>query len=416
MVVATSVGFLRVLLVVDFYKPFIGGMERYVESLAHYLNARGHHVAVVTVRHGSAAEVESEADITVYRVEGLQAHLPVRYSGARQTPVPFPDPVLRRSLESVIATEQPDIIVTQGWMSYSVMAADRRGARLIMTLHDYGLVCARKVYLRRGTVCTGPSVLRCLQCAPGQFGWPKGVALALGLRAFRRLHRRVDQFVAVSGAVRDASAPGLVMPVRPIEVIPAFVDDDCSDLAAKIPRPEYLPQHDYLLFVGSLHPHKGVPQLLEAHARLRNRLPLVLLGVPGVSLPPLEDDVIVRTNVPHDEVLAALYHATVGVVPSQWAEPFSIVTVEAMACGCPVVASDIGGLRDLVNHGVTGLKVPVNDIGALSAAIDRLREDRELRDRMSVASRERSVTFTASQVGARLEELYRQVLARDRQP
>lgn len=71
-----------------------------------------------------------------------------------------------------------------------------------------------------------------------------------------------------------------------------------------------------------------------------------------------ERPVIVRTDVGHDQVMTAMRGARVVCVPSRWAEPQGLVAIEAMSVGTPVVASDIGGLRDVIEHEHSGLLVP----------------------------------------------------------
>jgi glycosyltransferase involved in cell wall biosynthesis len=98
-----------------------------------------------------------------------------------------------------------------------------------------------------------------------------------------------------------------------------------------------------------------------------------MLGTRGEDLTPvLPPGVVVHTDVPHDEVLAAWRHATVGLVPSVWPEPFGLVAVEAMAAGVPVIASRVGGLPEVVTDGVTGLLVEPGDAASLADAIDGL--------------------------------------------
>jgi 2-deoxystreptamine N-acetyl-D-glucosaminyltransferase/2-deoxystreptamine glucosyltransferase len=111
--------------------------------------------------------------------------------------------------------------------------------------------------------------------------------------------------------------------------------------------------------------------------------------------------------------MAALRHSSIAVVPSTWHEPMSQVAVEAMVVGRPVVASDVGGLRDVVEHGVTGLRVPPGDPGALAMAIDGLLDNPERRAEMGCAGRVRARLFEASAVTPRILEVFEDAL-RDR--
>jgi glycosyltransferase involved in cell wall biosynthesis len=135
-----------------------------------------------------------------------------------------------------------------------------------------------------------------------------------------------------------------------------------------------------VLYVGRLAPEKGIEELIAA----ADGLNLVVAGdgplrgrVPGAL-----------GFVPHAEVQALYARAAVVVCPSR-SEGFGLVCAEAMAHGRAVVVTDVGGFRDLVVDGKTGLMVPPRDPGALRAAVERLLADRELRHRLGAASRER---------------------------
>lgn len=82
------------------------------------------------------------------------------------------------------------------------------------------------------------------------------------------------------------------------------------------------------------------------------------------------------------DVWAVLRHLSLFVLPSRW-EGFPTVILEAMAQRVPVIASDVSGSRELVQDGVTGLLVPVEDVGALTAAITRLSQDPQLAEQMA---------------------------------
>jgi glycosyltransferase involved in cell wall biosynthesis len=99
------------------------------------------------------------------------------------------------------------------------------------------------------------------------------------------------------------------------------------------------------------------------------------------------------------------------VIPSHY-EPFGLVAIEAMACGTPVVASDVGGLKFSVVSEETGLLVPPQDTAAFAGAIERILSDdlwaRKLRKR---ASERVQQNFSWTGVAAQLSDLYRRMLA-----
>jgi glycosyltransferase involved in cell wall biosynthesis len=197
-----------------------------------------------------------------------------------------------------------------------------------------------------------------------------------------------------------------------IAVLPTMVPNDMANLARATPRPAFLPPEDgYLMFVGALGPHKGVDILLEARRRMRHRPPLVLIGTPRNDTPPINDPgVVVARNVPSPQVMASWSRASIAIVPSVWQEPLGQVAVEAMLVGRPVVASDVGGLRDVVQHGSTGLMVPPGDPGALAAVLDDLLDKPGLRRRMGEAGRSRARQFEAAVVTPRVVEVFEAAL------
>jgi phosphatidylinositol alpha-mannosyltransferase len=167
----------------------------------------------------------------------------------------------------------------------------------------------------------------------------------------------------------------------------------------------------YLLFVGREEPRKGLQVLLEALPRVRERHPevrLLVVGTEGGGR--MEEGVTWLGRLP-DRLLPAAYRtAEVMVAPSLGRESFGIILLEAMACGVPVVASDIPGYRSVVEDGVQGMLVPPGDPGKLAEALMRLVEDADLRQRLAEAGRARAEEFSWDKLVVKVEEVYREAL------
>jgi glycosyltransferase involved in cell wall biosynthesis len=185
-----------------------------------------------------------------------------------------------------------------------------------------------------------------------------------------------------------------------VDVISMGVDTE--RFQPRPPDPELrksLGEGPIILFVGRLAEKKGVRYLLDAMPGVLSQAPDATLVIVGDG--PLRDELEQQArdlSITHrvrflgakrPEDLPAYYNtADVFVGPSIVAEggdteSFGLVFAEAMACGCPVVASNVGGISDLVRNEETGLLVPQKDPGALALAICRLLADDTLRARLT---------------------------------
>lgn len=175
-----------------------------------------------------------------------------------------------------------------------------------------------------------------------------------------------------------------------------------------------------LLFVGRIQPLKGLDVAVEALARMRTRTAtLVAVGGPSgregaeelarvkriIEAAGLGDRVRLVPPQPH-HLLSTYYRAAdLCLVPSR-SESFGLVAAEASACGTPVVATAVGGLTTLVDHGSSGLLMPDRNPVAWAAAIDDLLEHPLRLAEMSVAAAERGRHYTWSTTAARLRRVY----------
>jgi len=183
------------------------------------------------------------------------------------------------------------------------------------------------------------------------------------------------------------------------------------------------PSEKIVLYVGRLVPEKGVnvllgaiPRILAAHQNTK----FIIVGE-GYSREMLsslskslgvDHKVFFTGYVSDDEVKGLLRLADVQVIPSIY-EPFGIVCLEAMASGIPVVASDTGGLSEIVEDGVTGLKVPSNNSDAMAHAVNRLLSDSALRGSMSKMARGRALgQFSWKAISDLIIQMYDSVFPR----
>ena len=405
---------MRILLATDCYPPpLVGGRDLHVQMLAHELVKRGHEIEVVALAGPEGAHVESDGDILVHRVAGWSRVLSRFYVDPQRPFHPtVPDPGVVHALRDLVRLRRPQVIHAHSWILHSLLPfLPSRETRLIVTMHEYGLVCSKGTFVHQGGVCDGPRFAKCIECASGQYGAIRAAALTTGLTLTRRSRRRVDRYIAVSTPVARACSSLSTSGQPPIEVIPPFIADDSfqpidSDRPAFVP-----PEGEFVMFAGALGPHKGVDVLLDAWGGVDPAVPLVLVGLRRHDTPTtFPRGVIVVENVAHGDVLRAWRRSAIAVVPSRWPDPCPLVALEAMAAARPVIASAVGGLPDLVLDGKTGVLVPPTDPEALRASIVQLLADPDRRIQMGEAGRERAASYSAGVVVPQIERIYREVI------
>ncbi len=195
-------------------------------------------------------------------------------------------------------------------------------------------------------------------------------AAAVGSRALDAILRRADRVLVLSQAMADAV--GDRCPDR-LEILPnavdverfsPLVDDDVGIATSRLLWPHDAPT---LLFVGALEDRKGLPELLQAHARAREAVPNLRLRLAGPGTAPDAAGVEQLGTLDDDALVEALRAATIVCLPSR-AEGVPMTLLEAMACGCAIVTTPVGGVAETVEGGAAVL-VPPRDPDALAAAI-----------------------------------------------
>lgn len=179
-----------------------------------------------------------------------------------------------------------------------------------------------------------------------------------------------------------------------------------------------------VLYVGRLEAFKGTHVLLRAMAQLRDldKVRLVVVGGGGSEDPEaaalhqlaaevgIGDRVIWQDAVPQEDLPDYYAAADVCAVPS-YHESFGLVALEAMACGTPVVAASVGGLRSLVVDGETGLLVDPNTPEVFAQRLQTALDDPAMRSRMSIAAHRRAALFPWNTAADEVASAYQQVMA-----
>ena len=235
----------------------------------------------------------------------------------------------------------------------------------------------------------------------------------------RKIYARMDLIVAVSQDIAEKLA-AIGVPRDKVRVVCNGVDRrfQPGDRQAARRRLDLQAGDFIALFVGLLIPIKGLDILVEALAKSQTGELVCLLVGDGPLLSELQQqaaDLGVGDRLrfvgrqPSDEIPDWMAAADVLVLPSR-SEGRPNVVLEAQSCGIPVVATAVGGTPELVQDGETGLLLEPDDPQALAAAIDRLRSDSGLRDRLVQAGREQAATLTWAASAEQMADIYRDVL------
>jgi len=223
---------------------------------------------------------------------------------------------------------------------------------------------------------------------------------------------RVDRAIAVS---REAKRFSRTVYRGRTAVIPNGVDLSRFRPAARAPGPGNPggPRALRVLFVGRFaEPRKGLPVLIEAVRLLRARGQAVDARVvgdgPAERWAATDAGALVRFEgrLPDGELAERLACADVFCAPSLGGESFGMVLVEAMAAGCPVVASDIPGYAEAARGAAVLFRA--GDPASLAVALERMARDGSLRARLAERGRARAETLCWSRVAARVARIYRQ--------
>lgn len=399
---------MKILMLSSFYPPSLGGISVYVQSLTRELSKRGHQVAVCTIGREDLSKFEEEDGVNIYRLDSFFARIPFLFKDPSQKwHPPVQDWLVSKKLAQIIERENPNIVHTHDWILYSMLPLKNRfKIPLVHSIHDYGLFCPkRSMAFKENIICSNVSLKSCISCMSSSYGLLRVLPAYYGIVANRNKLKSVDRFIAVSDFVRELNQRYLSITDENIVTIPNFSVPDIVERSEDFPD-------DFMLFVGWLMPHKGIDVLIEAYQKLNTKTKLLAIGIEHSDYHyQSTENIVVLKNVPRPLVMEAMSKCRFTVFPSVWAEPFGLVAIEAMSHGKAVIASDIGGLRDIIVNGKTGILIPPNNSHKLADAISHLLQRPELASKMGLRGHDRFVKkYTAESVVPKIIDVYEALL------
>lgn len=244
----------------------------------------------------------------------------------------------------------------------------------------------------------------------------RSLAYFYGRRILKRWFRKLDGKIAVSKPAMEFASkyfPGYY------NIIPNGIDIDRFSNA--LPFPNLLDDKLNILFVGRLEKRKGLKYLVRAFAKVKREMPntrLLIVGPDG-GLRSGYQKTIAKNDIPdvhfldyvsHEDLPRYYKSADVFCAPATGQESFGIVLLEAMAAGKPVIASDIDGYSQVVNHTKEGLLVPPKDENSLAMSIVHLLADKEMRNHMGAIGEESAKAYSWTVVAERISSYYERLL------
>lgn len=398
---------MRVIMLSWEYPPkVVGGLARHVYDLSHALAASGVKVDVITSDHPEAPPEELDGNLNIYRVNvppsndfvhwvhNLNAESEIKADELLNGKKPSGS---KKKVEKPKPPSEPTVIHAHDWLSEFAGKALKHKYRLPMMATVHATEHGRNHGIHN-------DIQRYIS----------GIEWDLCYEAWR--------VICCSHHMRDEISSVLEVPQDKMDIIPNGVDPSKFRISfdkAEFRRWFAKPNEKIIFFVGRMVPEKGVQVLIQAMPEILsayNDVKLVIVGGGHKDdLVKLSEELRVSekvffTGYVDDETLLKLYNVIdVAVYPSLY-EPFGIVALEAMSASVPVVVSDVGGLREVVDHGVTGLSAWADNPDSLAWAVLRLlKSPYTARNMAKNAYRKVLDQFNWGRIAERTAEVYERV-------
>ena len=413
---------MKILLTARTFKPpFTGGVDVYVERLGKALIHLGHEIGVValdasanTGENAITAAQEEAAGIPVWR---LKFDFSKRPKTAFDTVY---DPEMGEIFKKVLLREKPDLLIILNFYTLTLAAVEAAKSLGIPTVHiatDFVPICRRATLIRwNGEACqVGESLKSCSECfvshrlpgrviasvfnqllpeeklahlaenrhayqLPHPLGalkpyWEQVAIISKRLETLKPLRRMLDLVITPTKFTSEMFLANGFTPEQ-VHFLPFAVEPD-NPLTGVQKKPSSFRR---FLFIGRLQPYKGAHVLVEAFNKLENpqNATLTIYGKPdGHESYYKQLEAAIGSNkqihfpgsIPPSELGNAFANADYFILPSTWHENNPLILLDALQSNTPVIASDIGGVRDVVKDHVNGFLFPMGDAKALQKVL-----------------------------------------------
>ncbi len=394
-----------------------GGDCTYTFDLADLLRSKGHEVVHFAMSHEE--NVDSEySEFFVDQIDfgdAFRSANPIdRFRAFKRS---LHSNEVRHKFGQLLDKTQPDVVHLQNFrrhLTFSVVrAAKERDLPVVFTAHDYDPICPNSLLLARGRICTackGKHFYKAalVRCKENSLAGSLAIALEGTFTRLLKYYDLIDIIITPSAFARDRLVDCGFNPDR-VRVVHNFIETS-----------SYAPHYggDGVIYFGRLVVEKGLDRLVRMAQGMPDvRIMLAGDGPERKRLEALSEELGVKSDTGNVEFLGYVdrghLHRIVSktmcvAMPSIWYENFPYTVLEAFALGKPVVASDIGGLPEMVADGETGLLFEPGSVRGLDGAIRYLQENPGRAEEMGRKARQRvEREFDGETHYGRIMEIYR---------
>lgn len=359
----------------------VNGVEMQIKKLTKYLSLRGD-VEPHVITFGDENEEIKKGDLNIHVIKKIIKRLP-------SSLLIFQVLFLKRKIIEI----NPDIVHSLGsHMPYSTVAAlVRNKYPTLLTVYGIGSI---EIEFKKGI----------------DFIFSRLIALPHTKYVLSKVPNIIAVSLHVKNLINDVTKSR-------IYVIPNGIDfEDIRNV-----QPHKSTEYPYILYIGGLYKIKGIDILLNAVPKIREKIsnPHIYIAGSGpeegnlkklVKELNIEESVKFLGFISEEDKFKFYLSSKIAVVPSRW-DSLPTTLLEAMACGRSIIASNVGGILEVIEDGENGLLFESGNVEDLADKIIMLLKDEELREEMGKAAKEKAKSYDWKKIAERTVEIYKEVIA-----